>query len=128
MRYLLCLALVSTLAFAGCDLQSDNAGTSPRLVGRSLTSLSPAAQAVVDQGGELVWEVQDVIGRSYAVAEQLPSVVPGDADLLIVIADASTCTPKCDVLEIAPFHTPQQASVSALDVEGAFGAQLLFER
>ncbi|MEM8559075.1 MAG: hypothetical protein AAGG50_14740 [Bacteroidota bacterium] len=116
------------LLLAGCDFQADDTSSvSPRLIGLSLTRLSPEAQAVLDGGGELVWEVQNVLGRPYALATTLPATVPLDADLFLVLADAATCTPKCDVLDIVPFHSPADPSIVSIEAADMSAALLRFE-
>lgn len=128
MRSLLCLAFGSILVLSACDFQADDAATmAPRLVGLSLTAFSPEAQAVLDGGGELVWEVQNVLGRSYALVETLPAAIPADADLFVILADAATCTPKCDVLDMVSFHSPADPSVVSVDALDDSGVALRFE-
>ncbi|MEL7362030.1 MAG: hypothetical protein AAFN13_08150 [Bacteroidota bacterium] len=124
----LSLCVVLGFVLAGCDAGSDS-GVTARLVNVSgPTSLSAEAQAVVDQGGTLIWEVQSELGRRYASQETLPALVPGAIPMLVVLADVATCTPKCTPLGIARFEAPSDGLAGSATAAGDFSIRLDFEQ
>lgn len=126
MRVLLTLIAV-VVAFSGCDLTADEFPSARIVDVSTLTNLSPEAQAVLDRGGTLIWEVQNQVGRLYASQESLPASVPLSSSLFVVIADAEACRSTCEPIGFARFQTPDEGAAASVTASGDFSMRLDFE-